>query len=139
MVINQQKRKNDTANCVIKLENSLSVEDEFHFLMVCPLYRIKRENMLENIYKSFPMILQISLREQFLWLMSQENVNCTKEIAKFITQSMKLRFEELEKMTSPENARPIRTTRNQERRKNNNNNKIQKVNRNCKLDIVIYC
>ena len=73
--------------------------------------------MPENINKSFPVISQISLREQFLWLMSQENVNCTNEIAKFITQSMKLRSEELEKMTSPENVRPIRTTRNQERRK----------------------
>ena len=73
--------------------------------------------MLENIYKSFPVTSQISLREQFLWLMSQENANCTNEIAKFITQSMKLRSEELEKMTSPENVRPIRTTRNQERRK----------------------
>ena len=47
------------------------------------------------------MISQISLREQFLWLMSQENVNWTNEIAKFITQSMKLRSEESEKMSGP--------------------------------------
>ena len=94
-----------------KLENNLTVEDEFHFLMVCPLFEIKLENILESIYKSFPVISQISLTEQFLWLMSQENVSCTNEIAKFITQSMKLRSEELEKMISPENVRLIRTTK----------------------------
>ena len=85
-----------------KLENSLTVEDEFNYLMVCPLYRIKRENMLEDTYKYFSVISQISLREQFLWLMSHENVNSTNEIAKFITQSMKLRSGELENIISPE-------------------------------------
>ena len=58
------------------------MEDEFHFLMVLPLYRIKRENMPESIYKSFPVKSQISLREQFLWLMSQGNVNCTNKNCK---------------------------------------------------------
>ena len=33
------------------------------------------------------------------------------KIAKFITQSRKLKSEELDKMISPENVRPIRTTK----------------------------
>ena len=82
--------------------------------------------MLESIYKSFPMVSQISLREQFLWLMSQENVNCTNEIAKFITQSMKLRPEELEKMISADNVRPIRTKKKKKKQQRNNDNKIEK-------------
>ena len=43
--------------------------------------------------------------------MSQENVNCSNGIEKFITQNMNLRSEELEKIISPENIRPIRTTK----------------------------
>ena len=86
--------------------------------------------MLESIYKSFPMISQISLTEQFLWLMSQENVNSQTKSQNSL-HSMELRSEELEKMISPENVRLIRTTKKK--------NKIQKVNRNCKPGIVLYC
>ena len=88
--------------------------------------------MPEGIYKSFPMVSQISSREQFLWLMSQEN-----EIAKFITQSMKLRSEELKKIISPENVRPIRTAKKEE--KTTTTTKSKKVSRNCKPGIVMYC
>ena len=95
---NKSTKAEERCYKLCKLENNLTVEDEFHFLMVCLLYRIKRENMSESIYKSFSMISQISLREQFLWLMSQENVNCTNKITKFITQSMKLRSDNINEM-----------------------------------------
>ena len=80
-------------------------EDEFHFLMVCPLYKSKREKMFQNIYEVFPNIRQNSLKIQFLSLMSQENEKCTTDIAKFVTQSMTLRTKELDILLSLNNAR----------------------------------
>ena len=121
-----------------KLENNLTVEDEFHFLMVLPLYRIKRENMPESTYKPFPVKSQYSLREQFLWLMSQENGNCINKIAKFITQSMKLKSEELDKMISLENVRPILTTtkRRKQQQQQNSKSKKELQTRHCNVLLV---
>ena len=83
-------------------------EDEFHFLMVCPLYKSEREKMFQNINEVFPNIRQNSLKIQFLWLMSQENEKCTTDIAKFVTQSMTLRTKELDILLNLNNARTTR-------------------------------
>ena len=83
-------------------------EDEFHFLMVCPLYKSKREKMFQNICEVFPSIRQNSLKIQFLWLLSQENEKCTTDIAKFVTQSMTLRTKELDILLNVNNARTTR-------------------------------
>ena len=83
----------------------LITEDEFHFLMVFPLYKSKREKLFQNIYEVFPNIRQDSLKIQFLWLMSQENEKCTTDIAKFVAQSMTLRTKELDILINLNNAR----------------------------------
>ena len=71
-------------------------EDEFHFLMICPTYESKRKIMPDNIYNSLPNVKVLDAKKQFILLMSQEDVACTQEIAKFITQCMKLREQELD-------------------------------------------
>ena len=47
--------------------------------------------------KYFPNFNRISLNQQFVWLLSQGDDKCTKELSKFVTQCMNLRSKELEK------------------------------------------
>ena len=88
--------------------SDLITEDEFHFLMVCPLYKSKREKLFQNVCEVFPNITQNSSKIQFLWLMSQENEKCMTNIAKFVTQSMTLRTKELDILINLNNTRTIR-------------------------------
>ena len=64
--------------------------------------------MFQNICEVFPNIRQNSLKIKFLWLMSQGNEKCTTDIAKFVTQSMTLRTNELDILLNLNNARTIR-------------------------------
>ena len=59
------------------------MEDEFHFFM---------------IYVSFLNVECLDLKDQFIWLMSQENETCLKEIATFVSHCMELRDKELDKL-----------------------------------------
>ena len=80
-----------------KSNKILIVEDEFHFLMICPLYRTRRDSMIRKISDYFPNFSHIGLNQQFIWLLSQEDDKCTKELSKLITQSMNWRSKELQK------------------------------------------
>ena len=49
------------------------VEDEVHFLLECPIYRIPRGEMVGTILKERPLFLQDTKKEQFVELMSTTN------------------------------------------------------------------
>ena len=74
------------------------MEDEFQFFMICPMYKTKRDTMLDSIYASFPNVKCLNLKDQFIWLMSQEDETCLKEIARFVSHCMELRDKELDKL-----------------------------------------
>ena len=80
-----------------KSNKILIVEDEFHFQMICPIYKTRRDSMIRKIDDYFPNFNHIGLSQQFIWLLSQEDDKCTKELSKFITQCMNSRSKELEK------------------------------------------
>ena len=82
---------------------NLAVEDEFHFLMVCPLYMTERIIMLTKIYDLFPNTKMIDLINQLFWLMCQENTSCLNENAKFITESMNKRKKTLDSVLANKN------------------------------------
>ena len=44
----------------------------------------------EYLYASFPNAECLDLKDQFIWLMSQEDETCLKEIAKFVSHCMEL-------------------------------------------------
>ena len=96
-----------------KSNNNLIVEDEFHFLMICPLYQLNRDLMIKQVYEFFPNLTETNLKQQFVWLMSQENERCTIELSKFIAISMDLRSKELESYRIDNNNRTSHTTRKQ--------------------------
>ena len=88
-----------------KSTNYLTVEDEFHFLMECPLYNSGRTVLLNKIYEMFPCIEKLSLRDQSVWLMSQENEICINLIASFITQYMSRKTKTLDDLLNNSNVR----------------------------------
>ena len=76
--------------------NLNEVEDEFHFLMICPRYAHERNNVLNDIHQSFPSVANLQLRDKFIWLMSQENKSVTLKIAYFLKRANEIRINELE-------------------------------------------
>ena len=61
-----------------------AVEDEFHFIMVCPLYNELRHNFLAEITSMFPLLNQYSLYDKFLFLMGFDDYNIHCIFSKFI-------------------------------------------------------
>ena len=59
--------------------------------------------MIRKISDYFSNFNHISLNQQFIWLLSQEDDKCTKELSKFITQCMNSRSKELEKYLISDN------------------------------------
>ena len=51
------------------------VENEFHFIMVCPVYNDLRYEFLHKINNMFPFLQQYSLYEQFLFFMGFDDCN----------------------------------------------------------------
>ena len=67
------------------------VEDEFHFIMVCPLYNELRHNFLAEITSMFPLLNQYSLYDKFLFLMGFDDYNIHCIFSKFIHDAFKVR------------------------------------------------
>ena len=61
--------------------NLHEVENEFHFLMICPRYAHERNYVLNDIHQSFPLVAYLQLRDNFILLMSQDNKSVTLKIA----------------------------------------------------------
>ena len=53
---NQQNPRNVINSKLCQTLNISIIEDEFHFLMICPAYESKRKIMLDTIYSSFPNV-----------------------------------------------------------------------------------
>ena len=69
--------------------------------------------MIKQVSEFFSNLTQINLKQQFVWLMSQENEKCTIELSKFIANSMDLRSKELEGYMIDNNNRNFHTTKKQ--------------------------
>ena len=66
---------------------SEGIEDEFHFLLVCPLYQTVREALLPQYYWIFPT------RQKFFNLMNVQSAILLRNLGKFIYKAMYLREE----------------------------------------------
>ena len=67
------------------------VEDEFHFVMICPLYSDLRNNLLTEVNNMFPLLNQYSLYDKFLFLMGFDDYNIHCIFSKFIHDAFKVR------------------------------------------------
>ena len=70
------------------------VENETHFLATCAENRYipVRDKFFTEIEQRVPNFLHLSGADKVLFLMSQEDSDLTKALAKFITEMLQLRF-----------------------------------------------
>ena len=68
-----------------------TIENEFHFVMICPLYNDSRCDLFSEITVLFPFISQYSLYEQFLFLMGFDDPKLHCIFSKFISNAFNVR------------------------------------------------
>ena len=73
------------------------VEDEIHFLIRCPLYNEER-TILFQIFRRNCMHFDslISDEQKYIYIMTNEDIDITKAVAKFVCDSFKLRDKALQ-------------------------------------------
>jgi exonuclease III len=64
------------------------VEDEYHFLLKCPLYSTERAVYLKNVFDKNLNIRSLQPDMLFLWLLSTEDKDVCSETARFIYESL---------------------------------------------------
>ena len=74
-----------------KSKNFLTVENESHFVLTCPLYKEQRRIVLEAIHKRFPTTASLNNLSMYKWLMTQEDYNTTKCLGMFCKKSFDIR------------------------------------------------
>ena len=63
------------------------VENEIHFLLVCPTYSVLRDKLYASLDECNPMFATYSITERFEYIMA----NIDREVALFVTQCFQLR------------------------------------------------
>ena len=63
------------------------VENEFHFLLICPTYTIMRDRILNILGENYPVFKLYSLDEKFKYIMT----NIDRDIAQYVSECFKLR------------------------------------------------
>jgi len=71
--------------------NGTSVEDEFHFLMECPLYNSLRQSFFNWITTVNKNYCKLPSKAKFIWLLSNENSDICQNLSKFILQAKEKR------------------------------------------------
>ena len=74
------------------------VEDEVHFLTVCPLFEQERQILFNNIYSLYPSTRLLNNENMFLWLLSQEDRECIHFLAKFCKRGFKKREKDIQNL-----------------------------------------
>ena len=74
-----------------KLCKTSKVEDEFHFVIECPIYEKERLNLLEYVDEHFKHVAELQAFDKFIWLMSQEDPLCILKVAKFLQKAIDMR------------------------------------------------
>ena len=67
------------------------VENEFHFVMICPLYVELRNSFISKIMNIFPFLSDYSLYEQFIFFMGFNDKNLHCLFARFVHDAMNVR------------------------------------------------
>ena len=67
------------------------IESEYHFVMICPIYHELRVEFLENVYKSFPYIVDYCDYDKFLFFMGFEDSCLHRLFSKYIFDAFNIR------------------------------------------------
>ena len=71
---------------ICKYCSTNEIEDEFHFVMRCPLYQQQRKSLFKNL-----SLAKLSEKEIFIKLMSASDVALSSSFSKFITECFDIR------------------------------------------------
>ena len=70
------------------------IEDEVHFVCVCPCYRIIRNSLYKNVMNKFPLFMEIdNIGDKYTFLM----LKCQKEMANYVYEAWNTRKQMLMK------------------------------------------
>jgi len=69
-----------------------AIEDERHFLCVCPFYNTERDKLMQVVKYKSPLFEQLCQVDQFCWLMSHCDEDIMLAVAEYVHRSMELRF-----------------------------------------------
>lgn len=75
--------KTEVENRICKNCNLNLIEDEKHFLLVCPKFNDSRKELLDKCFNN-NVTVHSSTESKFLWLLSNEDSLVCKSVAKFI-------------------------------------------------------
>ena len=67
-----------------KFYNLIQVEDEMHFLTVCPLYKQEREILYRIAAKGSKHFPNLSNSNKFIWLLCNENRDLCLQLATYV-------------------------------------------------------
>ena len=79
-----------------KLCKTSKVEDEFHFVIECPIYEKESLNLMEYAEEHFKNVAELQAFDKFIWLMSQEDPLCILKVAKFLQKANYIRQKEIQ-------------------------------------------
>ena len=66
-------------------------EDELHFIVRCPSYNDQRDILTDLVLKGNHFFSSYSDAQKLVWLMSNEDMNTIKIVARFISDSLEVR------------------------------------------------
>ena len=67
-----------------------NIEDEYHFLLVCPCYAALRKSLIDNISENCINFNNLASPDKFMYLLSA-GIDIVKHNAKFVHDAFKLR------------------------------------------------
>ena len=81
----------DPAERICKNCDLGDVEDEFHFMIKCPLYNRLRQVLYEKITCKFPIFEMYDHRNKFIWLLGNLDTGVLNLVAAFVYDCFKWR------------------------------------------------
>ena len=77
MPVSKVYKHEDTYDTKCKLSDKNEIGDEFHYLLICPVFQEDRKRLLKEYYRKFPSIYKI------IELMSTSNMKDLRKLAEF--------------------------------------------------------
>ena len=79
MPISKVYKRTDTYDTKCKICDKNKIEDEFHYVFICPVFQEDRNRLLNKYYRKFPSMYK------FIELMSTTSMKDLRKLAEFAT------------------------------------------------------
>ena len=66
------------------------MEDEYHFLGICPKYIAQRQEMEKKLVAIYPEYSQMNCEQKFVFLLQSNNIYINKLVAVFVYNSFQM-------------------------------------------------